>query len=113
MNVTKRLDYSMDYSQECEDFTLNVLCDYGDMEDHSGEVEYKQVTDFINSLVGVVNEFFLSLDRTEGTITWFDNGTMSITNRMYNSPDWGYFDEVTIEGIPSIDFSPLNEVHNG
>jgi hypothetical protein len=64
-------------------------------------------------LVGVVNEFFLSEDRTEGTITWFDNGTMSIRNRIYNSPDWSDFDEVWIENIPSIDFSPLNEVHNG
>jgi hypothetical protein len=113
MNVTKRLDYSMDYSQECEDFTLNVLCDYGDMEDHSDEVEYKQVTDFINSLVHVVDGFFLSEDRTEGTINWFDNGTMSITNRMYNSPDWSDFDEVEIENVPSIDFSPLNNIHNG
>jgi hypothetical protein len=113
MNVKKRLEYSMDYSQECEDFTLDVLCDYGDMEDHSDDFTYKQMTDFINSLVGVVNGFFLSEDRTEGTITWFDNGTMSITNRMYNSPDWSYFDEVDIENIPSIDFSPLNEVHNG
>jgi len=113
MNVTKRLDYSMDYSQECEDFTLNVLCDYGDMEDRSGEVEYKQVTDFINSLVDSVEGFYLSEDRTEGTITWFDDGTMSITNRFYNSPNWSDFDEVDIEDIPSIDFSPLNEVHNG
>jgi hypothetical protein len=113
MNITKTLEYSMDYSQECEDFTFEVQSNYGDREDHSGEVEYKQVTDFINSLVHVVNGFFLSEDRTEGTITWFDNGTMSITNRMYNSPDWSYFDEVTIEDIPSIDFSPLNQIHNG
>jgi hypothetical protein len=113
MNVKKRLEYSMDYSQECEDFTLDVLCDYGDMEDHSDDFTYKQMTDFINSLVGVVNGFFLSEDRTEGTITWFDNGTMSITNRMYNSPDWSDFDEVEIENVPSIDFSPLNEVDNG
>jgi hypothetical protein len=60
-----------------------------------------------------VDGFFLSEDRTEGTINWFDNGTMSITNRMYNSPDWSDFDEVDIENIPSIDFSPLNEVDNG
>jgi hypothetical protein len=113
MNTIKTLEYSMDYSQECEDFTFEVQSDYGDREDHSDEVEYKQVTDFINSLVGVVKDFYLSEDRTEGTITWFDNGTMSITNRMYNSPDWSDFDEVRIEGIPSIDFSPLNEVHNG
>jgi hypothetical protein len=113
MNTIKTLEYSMDYSQECEDFTFEVLSDYGDREDHSDDVTYKQVTDFINSLVGVVNEFFLSEDRTEGTITWFDNGTMSIRNRIYNSPDWSDFDEDWIENIPSIDFSPLNEVHNG
>ena len=113
MNVTKTLEYSIDYSQECEDFTLDVLCDYGDMEDHSDDFTYKQVTDFINSLVGVVKDFYLSEDRTEGTITWFDNGTMSIRNRMYNSPDWSDFDEVWIEGIPSIDFSLLNQIHNG
>jgi len=113
MNVTKRLDYSMDYSQECEDFTLNVLCDYGDMEDHSGDFTLEQVTEFINSLVDSVEGFYLSEDRTSGMVTWFDDGTMSITNRFYNSPNWGDFDETEIENIPSLDFSPLNEVDNG
>ena len=106
--MTKTLEYSMDYSQECEDFTFEIQSDYGDREDHSDKVNHKQVTDFINSLVQDVTEFFLSEDRTEGTITWFDDNTMSITNRTYNSPDWSDFDETEIDNIPQIDFSPLN-----
>ncbi len=104
--MTKKLDYSMDYSQECEDFTFEI------QSDHSDEVTFEQVTDFINSLVGVVKDFYLSEDRTEGTITWFDDGTMSITNRFYNSPDWSDFDETEIDNIPQIDFSPLNQSDN-
>jgi hypothetical protein len=95
----KTLEYSMDYSQECEDFTFEISG-----RDHSDDVTDNQVTEFINSLVDEVKGFYLSLDRTEGTVIWYDNGLMRIDNRTYNSPDWNDFDEVRLKDIPLIDF---------
>ena len=56
--MTKTLEYSMDYSQECEDFTFEIQSDYGDREDHSDKVNHKQVTDFYQFIGSGCNRIF-------------------------------------------------------
>jgi hypothetical protein len=96
--MEKELEFSVDYDGECEDFTFTI--DGVEVD----TIEYDEVTNFIKKLEEVVEDFWLSEHRTEGVVTWNENGTMDISFRTYNEPDWGNFDEHEINGITPIVF---------
>ena len=96
--MEKELVFSVDFSGECEEYTYTID---GVELDFIG---YDEVTEFINKVVDQVKDFWLSEHRTEGTINWNEDGTMDISFRTYNEPDWGNFDDHEIEGITSIEF---------
>jgi hypothetical protein len=92
------LEFSMDYSGECEDYTL-FLND----EDKTYDYDFEDITDYIKKLEDNVEGFFLSEHRTSGTITIIDD-IMTIEFRTFNQPDWDEFDDHTITTTP-IDFN--------
>jgi hypothetical protein len=96
--MEKELVFSVDFSGECEEYTYTidgVEIDY---------IDFDEVTNFIRKVEEVVKDFWLSEHRTEGTINWNENGTMDISFRTYNEPDWGNFDDHEILGITPIEF---------
>ena len=97
--MEKELVFSVDYNGDCEDFTYSI--DGVELED---TINFDEVSDFIKKLVEVVDDFWLSEHRTEGTINWYEDGTMDISFRTYNEPDWGNFDNHEIKGITPIVF---------
>ena len=91
--------FSMDYDQNCEDFTL-----YDENDNELTElVSYEEVAKFIVSLLVKVPDFYLSEHRTSGIVI-FDNDVMSIRYQSFNSPDWNDFEKVVIKDIPIIPF---------
>jgi len=96
--MVKELEFSVDYDGECEDYTYTIDGVQIDT------IEFEEVTDFIKKLEESVEKFWLSEHRTEGVVTWNEDGTMDISFRTYNSPDWGNFGENEINGLPSIEF---------
>ena len=40
----------------------------------------------------------------KGVVTWNEDGTMEISFRTYNSPDWGNFDQKELNGLQPIEF---------
>jgi|Laugresu1bdmlbdd_1035124.scaffolds.fasta_scaffold00241_8 hypothetical protein len=97
--MKKELVFSVDYNGDCEDFTYYV--DGVEIED---TINFDEVTDFIKKLEDEVDKFWLSEHRTEGSVDWNEDGTMDISFRTYNEPDWGNFDEYEIRGIKPIVF---------
>ena len=96
--MEKELEFSVDYNGDCEDFTYTidgVEIDY---------INFDEVSEFIKKVEESVEKFFLSEHRTEGVITWNEDGTMDISFRTYNEPDWGNFDNHEINGITPIVF---------
>lgn len=87
---------------ECEDFTYEVLSDYGDREDHSEDVSYEDVNDYIHSLIGKVEGFFIGEHRTYGNIYYYDNGTMDIILNDCDGPSFESQVGYTFKDIPSI-----------
>ena len=96
--MVKELEFSVDYDGECEDYTYTIDGVQIDT------IEFEEVTDFIKKLEEGVEKFWTSEHRTEGVVTWNEDGTMDISFRTYNSPDWGNFGEKEINGLPSIEF---------
>lgn len=96
--MTKELEFSVDFDGECEDYTYTIDGETLDF------IEFEEVTEFIKKVTEQVKDFWLSDHRTEGTITWNEDGTMDIFFRTYNEPDWGNFDDHDIEGITPIEF---------
>jgi hypothetical protein len=92
------LDFSVDYSGECEDFEIFI-----DDVEKTDDVSFDDVTNYIKKLEENVEDFFLSEHRTSGIITITDD-VMTIEFRTFNEPDWDNFDDHTITTTP-IDFN--------
>lgn len=92
------LDFSVDYSGECEDFEVFI-----NDEDKTDDFGFDDITNYIKKLEDNVEGFFLSEHRTSGTITIVDD-VMTIEFRTFNEPDWDEFDDHTITTTP-IDFN--------
>ncbi len=88
------LEFSVDYSGECEDYTIFI-----DDVEKTDEFTFDDVTNYVKKLEKNVEGFFLSEHRTSGTITIFDD-VMTIEFRTYNEPDWDEFDDHTITTTP-------------
>ena len=91
------LDFSVDYSGECEDFEIFI-----DDVEKTYDFDFEDVTNYIKKLEDNVEDFFLSEHRTSGVVTITDD-VMTIEYRDYTEPDWNKFDEYTITTTP-IDF---------
>ncbi len=88
------LDFSVDYSGECEDYTLFI-----DDVERTHDFDFEDITDYVKKLEENVENFNLSEHRTTGTINIFD-GVMTIDYKFYTEPDWNEFEEHTITTTP-------------
>jgi hypothetical protein len=102
VHETSTLEFSIVLG-ECENFSYGIQSDYGDSEDHSDEVSYDEVRDYIKSLVDKVEGFFLGEHRTIGNIYYFDDGTMNINFCDYKQVNWDEYKEIELENVPSIE----------
>lgn len=96
--MDKYLEFSVDSDGVCEDFQYMV----GDV-DKSNEIDYDQVTAFVNELSEKVDGFMLSEFRTQGWVNWYDDGTMDITFRYFNEPDWAEFDDYELSNVKVVE----------
>ena len=87
---------------ECEDFCYEVQSEYGDREDHTEDIDFDDVTNYIKSLVGQVKGFFIGEHRTYGNIYYYDDNTMDISFHDYPQPDWDEQEHYQIDDVPSI-----------
>jgi hypothetical protein len=92
------LEFSVDYSGECEDYTLFI-----DDEERTHDFDFEDITDYIKKLENNVEDFSLSEHRTSGIVTITDD-VMTIEYKYYTEPDWNEFEEHIITTTP-IDFN--------
>lgn len=95
--MTKYIDFSIDYDGNCEsvdEFLIN---------DEEVSIDESDVQPLIDELEKVEG-FFISEHRTQVRVWWKEDGTMDVSFRYFNEPDWGEFDDHELLGIPPIEF---------
>ena len=100
-NEISTLEFSI-CLDECEDYSYEVVSEYGDKEERGEEISHEEVNDYIHSLVGKVEGFFIGEHRTYGNIYFYDDNTMEIMFHDYPEPDWNKQNHYEILDIPSI-----------
>lgn len=96
------LEFTVDYDGEVEDV---FVCDI-EGKDITDDVEWGDLDNFVQRLLEL-DGFFLSDNRTEIRVRWYNNDTMDIHFRDYTEPDWGKFNDHKLNDVPSfeIDFN--------
>lgn len=93
------LEFTIDYDGEVEDV---FVCDI-DGEDVTEEIDWRVLDNFVQKLLEL-DGFFLSDNRTEVRVWWYDDSTMEIHFRDYTEPDWGKFNDHRLKNVPSFNF---------
>lgn len=93
------LDFSVDYDGEVEDV---LICDING-KDITEEIDWNILESFVQKLLEL-DGFFLSDNRTEIRVWWYDDSTMDIHFRDYTEPDWGEFTDHKLKNVPSFNF---------
>lgn len=100
-NQISTLEFSICLN-ECEDYSYEVISEYGDREERGEDISHEEVNDYIHSLVGKVDKFFIGEHRTYGNIYYYDDNTMDIVFHDYPQPDWDKQDHYKIDSVPSV-----------
>jgi hypothetical protein len=90
------LDFSLDYNGKVE--SIDQVVRYN--KDITEHVRPAHIDLFVSKLKEQEKGFFVSDDRTQVRVWVYDDGTMDVHFRYFNSPDSGDFNDYELNGIP-------------